>query len=424
MSRNLVKKSVLAGALPLALILTGCGGGVGESSGGDAGSGFEFGAPQEEVDAAIADLEPVTLAYQPYAPSQNSTSAPSALAFMEAVEERSGGKISFDVSWAQAIAPYPEVDDALADGRLDLAFAVPIYYVAEYPMTDAYNKLSYFTPGTPMVGEAALQAQMAEAGWNDPNVLQQFEDQSVTPLNPLVGSGTYWTACGEEGTAREDLQGSQIRIGGAVQTPISQALGASPVSMEYHEAFEALQRGTVDCMFTQGLVAGSTGLVEAAPHLSAFDGDERFTGAVTAAFIAGAGYESLPLAYKQIIFDAAGIDWQHGWMHSNLESSAQATADAVEHGGSFTATDEETKQIILDTQTEIADQMIADGVVSEEVRAGLEESGPRWMQTLADLGYEEGGDVSELHEWYDPETDFRPLFEEAFNAGAVDHRPA
>ncbi|WP_029090348.1 hypothetical protein [Brevibacterium album] len=414
----------LAAAAPLMLLLSACGGSVGGAGGGGSeDAGFAFGAAQEEVDAAVADLDPVTLTIQPYAASPDAAAAVAEKSFMEAVEERSGGKISFDVAWGQSIAGYPEVDDALADGRLDIAYTVPVYFVAEYPRLDAYNKLSQYVPAGPLTGEAAIQAQMSEAGWNDPALLEEYSSKGLVPLNPLVTSGNYWTACGSEGTALSDWSGRQIRIGGSVQTPISQSLGASPVSMEYGEAFEALQRSTVDCIFVQGMVAGSTGLLEAAPQVSTL-GEERFTGAVTAGHVAGSSFASLPLAYQQIIFDAAGIDWMHGVTSAILGSSADAVADVRAAGGEFTEMDPEAAEAILTTQQEIADQLVADGTVEEDVREGLVESGVRWSERVLELGYEDGGDLAALDEWYEADgVDFRPLTEEAFRAGALAHRP-
>ena len=99
-------------------LLAGCGGSVaGSGDGGDA-DGFAFGSDQAEVDAAIADLDPVTLTIQPYAASPDAAAAIAEQSFMDAVEERSGGKITFDVAWGQSIAGYSEVDDALADELL------------------------------------------------------------------------------------------------------------------------------------------------------------------------------------------------------------------------------------------------------------------------------------------------------------------
>src|SRR5699024_1311496 len=93
-----------------ALVLSGCAGaagGAGSDSGG--GDGFAHGAAQEEVDAVLADLEPVTLKYQPAASSPNSIMAPATHAYKAYIEERSGGKITLDVIWGQAVAGYDEI---------------------------------------------------------------------------------------------------------------------------------------------------------------------------------------------------------------------------------------------------------------------------------------------------------------------------
>lgn len=418
------RMSALALTIPTVVaVLAGCGGSVGGAGGSSAGSGFEFGASQDDVDAAIADLDPVTLTFQPYAASPNSPAAAGAHAFMEAVEARSGGKIEFDVAWGQSIAAYPEVDDALADGRLDIAYSVPIYFPAEYPLTDAYNKVSHYSMASPMVGEAISHAMMTEAGWNDPKVIEQYTDKGLVPLNPLVSSGNYWLACNSPGTAPDDWQGRQIRIGGSAQTPVSEAIGASPVSMEYGEAFEALQRSTVDCTFVQGQVAGSTGLMEAAPYGSTF-ADSRITGGVTAGQVAGSSFANLPLAYQQIIFDAVAIDYFHGQVLNVVEGSAQAVSDAKEAGGGLTAIDPEVEETISKTQEENVDAVIDDGLLPEDIRDQLGESADKWTGIVEELGYEDGGELADLDEWYEPgSVDFRPLAERLFEDAAAQHRP-
>jgi TRAP-type C4-dicarboxylate transport system substrate-binding protein len=418
--RTLVPAVSAAAGLAL---LAGCSGSVAGAGGGGDATGFDYGAGQEDVDAAIADLDPVTLTIQPYAASPDAAAAIAEQSFMDAVEERSGGKITFDIAWGQSIASYPEVDDALADGRLDLAYSVPIYSPAEYPLVDAYNKLSHYTSSAPLTGEAITQAQMSEAAWNDDAVLAEYEENGVTPLNPLVSSGNYWAACNAPGSEAEDWKGRQIRIGGSAQTPISENLGASPVSMEYGEVFEALQRSTVDCTFIQGMVAGSTGLMEVAPHVSTL-GEDRFTGAVTAGHVAGSSFETLPLPYQQILFDAANIDWFHGQVSAVVGSSADAVTDVREAGGEFSDMSDEAKKTVLDTQEELVDGLIADGVIDEEVRAGLQDRAGHWATVVEELGYSDDGELADLDEWYDQEaTDFRPLAEQVYQEGALAHRP-
>ena len=84
-------------AFASAVLLTACAGGVGDTASNDQGVGFEYGASQEEVAAAIEDLEPVTLTYQPSASSPDTPSAVTGLSFKEAIEERYDGKITLDI---------------------------------------------------------------------------------------------------------------------------------------------------------------------------------------------------------------------------------------------------------------------------------------------------------------------------------------
>src|SRR5690606_38912303 len=72
--------------------MTGCAGSssaTSESSGSSGGTGFAYGASQDEITEAIADLDPVTLVYQPASNSPDYTAAPSAQAFKDTIETRS-----------------------------------------------------------------------------------------------------------------------------------------------------------------------------------------------------------------------------------------------------------------------------------------------------------------------------------------------
>src|SRR5699024_6020431 len=119
----------------LSLTMSACAGSAGSGGGGgggEAGEGFAYDAPQEEVDAAIADLDPITIKFQPSSASPDSVMAPAGTVFKEIVEERSGGKITVELVWGQAIAGYAEVHDALSDGRLDVAYTLPVYDPAQF----------------------------------------------------------------------------------------------------------------------------------------------------------------------------------------------------------------------------------------------------------------------------------------------------
>ena len=139
-------------AIGVLALTAGCAGSIGASTSGEAGEGFDYGATQDEVNEVIADLDPVKLVYQPASSSPDDTGAPSALAYKEAIEERSNGQIEVEIVYGQAIASYTEVIDALSDGRVDIAHTVPAYLPSEFP---AYNELMSFSqlaPTSPLVG--------------------------------------------------------------------------------------------------------------------------------------------------------------------------------------------------------------------------------------------------------------------------------
>jgi TRAP-type C4-dicarboxylate transport system substrate-binding protein len=419
------KKSGMTAGLAISsslVLLAGCSGAIGDEDGRGSGEGFEFGAPQSEVDSAIEELEPVTLVYQASAPSQDATAAVTAAAFTEAVEERSGGKITLDVVWGQAIAGYPELDDALADGRVDIAYHLPIYDPAAYPGVDAYNKLTQYSSPAPLTGEAVSQAMMSEAAWNNEKVLSDYSEKGLTALSPLLSSGDYWIACTEPGSTMSDWNGRQIRVAATAQSEIASSIGASPVSMEYGETFEALQRGTIDCTFLQAQVAASTGLLEVAPHISVLS-EGRMTGGANAAHVAGSGFTDLPLPYQQIIFDAE-IDQFHGQLATTMDSALQAVNDARAAGGSFTPIDSEAEEKISETQERLVDELIAEGRVDKDIREQLEQSAEKWTEIVEELGYVDGGDLTDLDQWYEVGgVDFRPLGQRVVEEAALSRRP-
>src|SRR5699024_5324827 len=111
-----VRPATITAMLASLALLAGCAGSVGGSGAGSeasAGEGFAADASQDEIDEALSDLDPVTLKFQPSAMSEKSILAPNGLVVKKAIEERSGGKITVDVVWGQAIASYDDVDDAL-----------------------------------------------------------------------------------------------------------------------------------------------------------------------------------------------------------------------------------------------------------------------------------------------------------------------
>ncbi|MGO1878798.1 MAG: TRAP transporter substrate-binding protein [Brevibacterium yomogidense] len=419
--------AAVAIAATTGLLISGCAGGAGSAGGGggggEAGGGFEFGASQEEVDAAIADLDPVEITYQAGAQSPNSVSAMNGNQFKEYVEERSGGKVTVDVVWGQAIAGYAEIVDALGDGRIDVSYALPIYEPAKFPEFDALTTATAGMPNSPVLGEMIGNAAVMDNAWNSEELLGTYEELGLTPLTPMISTGTYVSVCGEDGTSLDDYQGRQIRVASVAHEAQVQELGGSPVSMEYVEVFEALQRGTVDCTFAQMLPSEETGLLEVAKNVSYTTAENSLSGRSAGANLAGVGYQNLPLAYQQIIFDSQ----MSGFAASNeviSEGTSRGVQQLLDAGGEITQMEEETDERIGQTNDELLAEIEDSGVIGSDVTGRTDEAIDKWTQVAEELGITEEGDFENMPEWFNADDyDYDAFAEKVFEETALPHRP-
>jgi TRAP-type C4-dicarboxylate transport system substrate-binding protein len=414
-----------AGGAVLALALSACAGSAGDTGGGGGGAdsaGFAYDAPQEEVDEALADLDPITIKFQPSAASPDSVMAPAGTVFKEIVEERSGGKITVELIWGQAVAGYGEVHDALSDGRLDLAYTLPVYQPAEFPAVNDLGTALAGMPASPFVGELVTNAVGSELAWDNENVLTTYEEKGLVPLTPLAASGGYYTVCNTQVDSADDFKGLQVRIASASQGAQVQHLGGSPVSMEYAETFEALQRGTVDCTLGQLVPSAESGIFEVAPNLG-YTTTASFSRS-PGAYLAGSSFKDMPLAYQQIIFDSNALA-SSGGMLAVIGGNAAAVKQAKDAGGTVTPFDDELQDEISDYSAELTEEAIGNGLVSESLAEDVQAARDEWEKTFAELGYEDQGGVEDFDEWFDPETDFMPYAKASYENGkAMEHRPS
>jgi TRAP-type C4-dicarboxylate transport system substrate-binding protein len=417
-----VRPATVTAMLASLALLAGCAGSVGGSgsdSEASAGEGFTADASQDEIDEALADLDPVTLKFQPSAMSEKSILAPNGLDVKKAIEERSGGKITVDVVWGQAIASYDDVDDALADGRVDLAFTLPSYTPAEYPAFDALGTAMSTLPSSPVASDLAANAAGVQTAWETPEVLAEFEDKDLVPLIPMLAAGGYSTMCSESMTSADDWKGQQIRVGSAAAGKQVTDLGATPVSLSFPEAYEALQRGTVDCDLGQLAPNVEAGTFEVAPNIGVASdaGIARSAGAI----VAGKKYSELPVAYQQVVFDAMSTTFST-MMEVVIGAKAQAVKQAKDNDGSVEPFDDDVQKQIAKYAKTLSDKTAQKADVAD-VPSTLSSAGEEWQKTVTDLGFDDKGDFASLDEWYPEDASYDDLGDELFETVMAEHRP-
>lgn len=420
-SRMPGRKNVLAGLAALALLMSGCAGAVGDESSVDSSQGVAPGASDADYREALSEMPETTLVYQPEAPSPEAIAAARALNFKERVEEASGGKITIDIVWGQAIAGFSEVTDALVDGRIDIATVLPIYSPAEFPVSDALMVASTQGGSSPRSGELATNAAILDVAWNSDELLTELESKGLSPLIPFYGDGSVMAMCTDPVSEESSWQGRQIGVQSAVQADQTRALGANPVSIEYPELYEALQRNTIDCTMAHGALATGAGFLDVTPHFaySTEVGISRGAQAV----VAGSNYESLPLAAKQLIFDEM-VTLFEAQLLTSLEGNANLATAITENNGTSRILNETEVSDLKALSTELLDEKVSSGVVADTFPEDVQQKMNKWEGIVEELNLGDDGDLADFNTWHDPEdANIRSFAERVYVEVMLEHRP-
>jgi TRAP-type C4-dicarboxylate transport system substrate-binding protein len=408
----------------LAAALAGCAEEGGGASTG--GAGVEYGASKAEYQKAFENIEPVELRTQTPAP-KGAVTGRNVEAYLNAITDWSGGKITFDVAYANAVAAPGENDDALVDGRLDLAQVLPLYEPSEYPANAALVEATFVSDQSAVAGTLQSNAWPNEVAFDTPEVLREWEDQGIKLMVPQYNSGVNVLFCREPKRDLAALRGMESASGGQAQSAEIEALGGSAVSVPYPELYESLQRGVVDCTVSSLTVGVLGGFIKTAPQLTV-DPAAGFAMAPGGMAISQSTWDSLPLVAQQLMWDRMDV-----FLTSNIEEKIWPnTADAVRQakvaGGSVEPFASDAQQAIQRANDGLLEKLGGTDAVADPTAftTAIEESADRWLAAVEEVGIAEA-DVPyrEFDTWYtdgkvDVDAYVKRVYEEIF----LPHRPS
>lgn len=411
--------AILASAA--AVSLSACAGSIGGSAEQDEGKGVPYGAAAEEYRAALADMPETTLVIQSGTQSPENISASIQERLIAEVEEVSGGKIRFESHQAETIAPYAELDTALTDGRVDLAFYLPNFNPSAFPVNSAYIALSTLAPSSPQAADFSAGAAVSGLAWNSEAYVDEFESKGLHLLD-ISPTATFFPMCAAPVEENSDWSGKQVRVASSANEKQVQALAAMPLSLTYLEVYEALQRNTIDCHLSSalGAVVGG-GVVEVGPHISY--SEEVSFAKPNQVLLGGAGYEKLPLAARQLIFDTM----QHYIMEfrlADLESHAELARVVRENDGSFNPLGAEVEADLREVSEQLVQQQVDDGLLEEDIAAQLSERLDHWNTVVEEEGLDDTGGYGDFDSWQlDDPAPLEAFAQRVFEENVLPHRP-
>ncbi len=408
---------VAASALVLGLASCAESGGNGGTSGG--GESVPAGSDKQAFIDALADMDPITLQMQSTAP-QGAATGRRFEEYAAAVEDWSGGKISFDIAFSNAIAPVPEVDDALVDGRLDFGSVIVALEPSKFPANNALWDLSFIGSQDPVDGLLQWHGAMIESAVSNEAIQQEFEENGLHALLPSFGSGSYFLDCTDPGTTAEDFDGRTIASQSRIQNMQVEALGMSPSTISYAEMFESLERGVVDCAASSMTTSSLGGFIPAAPYF-AYDPEHGLAAPGGTLAMGLATWESLPLAAQQLLQDRMDVvlkaNFEATW--ENVDAGLAAIEDA---GGAVETLGPDASEAIASANEAAIEEVRADHPELVEGLLAAEES---WAAEVADLGIE-GVDVdyAGFRDWYAAGTPDLTAYFEALQDVLSSQRPS
>lgn len=180
-------------------------------------------------------------------------------AFLDEIEKRSDGRITFERYYNGALSDGYDVIDKIASGVVDVALLFPEWQS---------GRMMLNTIGTlPTLYEnswAATKA-MTELYTSTPELQQEAEAVGIVNIGFLQAPPQYFVSA-KPINGFDDLKGQRVQTLGPVAATIAQQLGMTPVSVPFTDAYDALTRGTIDAVMLGVTTSVSFGLNEAAKY--------------------------------------------------------------------------------------------------------------------------------------------------------------
>ena len=407
-----------------ALVLAGCAeSGINGMRGG--GPSVPYGATKDEYRAALADAGTIVLHTQSPG-AKGSVAGAFVEEYVAAVEDWSGGKITFDVAYSDAIAKSTEIDDAVSDGRLDMAQVLTVYEPKEFPATSALGNAGVLSDQSVVTGALQSNAWPAEVAFATPEIVSEFEEKGMKLVMPGYNAGTNAMFCADPRSSLADFAGKSISIGSTAAGKQVAALHGTSTSVAYTEAYEALQRGVIDCSMVSPSAATIGGLVEVAPH-TIIDPDAGLIVPTANMVFNDDMWNKLPLAAQQLLWDRLDV-----FLGAVVEDKIwPITVDSVEqikkYGGEVSPLSADARTALQRSNEAIIDgaaheRSLSDGAAFvDSVRATAE----KWSRIVAELGYRNTTDYNGFAEWYTPDKiDIEPNVRRVYEDVYLPHRPA
>jgi len=266
----------------------------------------------------IARAEPRTLHFATLDPPGAGHASGVDEPFRQAVESRSGGRLTVDIRLFEPGANPAKFLPQVEHGDIELSQTVQGYSPGRFPRTSVIELPMLFDSAT--VGSKAV-ATLFQEGLLGP----EYDSVKMLALNTMPPATIFTT--GRKIASAKDFRGLRIRISNATAGRAMALLGAIPIGVPFSDIGDALTKGTIDAvMYYMDAalvtpVAGGKKLDE----LLSVAADVHFGATALMLVMNRATYDALPEDLRAVV-DAAGQEFgtSDGHVRDAIEGVARA----------------------------------------------------------------------------------------------------
>ena len=198
-------------------------------------------------DAWLEDLEPMTLKLADFSGDQNANFGKAMVAWEDSITEFTDGKITFENYWSSSLLGALDTLEGVGDGVADIGLIIPSYMPQKLPVASWMFGMGAALSGSTVHDVAAGGATALESLLTYEPITQEYASHNVVVMQ-ATATPAYNLLCNKPISSMAEAEGKRARAIGAVWSSTAEALGMTPVSISWGEAYEGLQRGVFDCM--------------------------------------------------------------------------------------------------------------------------------------------------------------------------------
>src|SRR5699024_11472545 len=143
---------------------------------------------------------------------------PQTKAMGESLQEDTDGRISFDYYWNGSLLPGPEVPSGIAGGAADIGLMVTAYTPEEFPIGDWSESLMSLPAMDHPAGILQSAATHADVVLSNEDILQEFSDQGLKVLAPVVSYSNFVLLCVDHVSVIDSTEGMRVCVDGDDKT--------------------------------------------------------------------------------------------------------------------------------------------------------------------------------------------------------------